>query len=118
MAAALLASPVYAQGGFLREADDIPLAPALEEAADGAAFTGAAGRLLALTASGAATGADVRAFYEAAMAPLGWSQPPGSDGPLVFQRGRERLTITIVANGAVVQVRYRLVTRGASMALD
>lgn len=106
-----------AQTRFLAEADDIPLPDALTEAADrGATFTSSDGRLIEAHASGATSASDVRAFYVAAMPTLGWSQPPGD--PLVFRRGRERLTIGITEQGALVDVNFRIVASAASLALD
>ncbi|MGE3141956.1 MAG: hypothetical protein AB7L65_01435 [Hyphomonadaceae bacterium] len=113
-----LCAPATAQNNFLAEADDIPLAPGLEETVFGAAFAGADGRLLETTAAGEGSAAAVRAFYLAAMPPLGWSLAPGEEGPLLFQRGREQLLIAIDSEGPRVTARYRLTIRGAAMALD
>lgn len=84
----------------------------------GAAFAGADGRLVETTASGDATAESVRDFYQSALPPLGWSAVPRQHGPMVFQRGRERLMIFVASEGPRVRVRYRLVSRAASMALD
>ena len=118
IAAFLTATAWAQQPSFLAEAEDVPLPPGLEETVFGAAFAGADGRLVETTAAGETTAEAVRGFYDAAMPPLGWAAIPRSDGPQVFQRGRERLTISLVQEGPRVHVRYRLVSRAASMALD
>jgi hypothetical protein len=117
--AAFLAVPAWAQQpAFLAEAEDVPLPPGVEETVFGASFAGADGRLVETTADGETTAEAVRSFYDSAMPPLGWGAIPRTDGPQVFQRGREQLTIHIAQEGPRVHVRYRLVSRAASMALD
>ena len=109
----------HADTRFLAAFDDIPLAPGLAERADAAfAFAEPEGRIAETTAAGAAEEGAVRAYYRAALQALGWALETDA-ARMDFVRGRERLTLAFArgTDGAVT-VRYRMVARPASLALD
>lgn len=118
--ALLAAAPAHAETRFLAAFDDIPLAPGLAEVANSAfAFAAAEGRIAESTATGREADLPaVRAWYAQALPALGWALQSDA-GDLVFARGRERLTVTLArgSDGAAT-VRFRLVARPASLALD
>ena len=104
---------------FLAAFDDVPIAPGLTERGD-AAFTFAApeGRIEETTAAGGAQEAVVRAYYRDALPALGWALN-GDAADMIFVRGRERLTLVFVrGSDGALSVRYRVITRPASLALD
>jgi len=114
-----LAAPVRAETHFLAAFDDVPLAPGLTERADAAfTFTTPEGRIEEAAASGAAEEGAVRAYYRAALPALGWAlEDDGAD--MAFARGRERLTLAFArGSDEVLRVRYRVIARPASLALD
>ena len=119
LCAAVCADEARADTRFLTAFDDVPLAPGLTERAD-AAFTFAApeGRIEEATATGAAQEGTVRAYYRDALPALGWALN-GDAADMVFVRGRERLTLVFVrGSDGALRVRYRVIARPASLALD
>lgn len=115
-----LVATAQAETRFLAAFDDVPLAPGLSERAEAAfVFAGAGGRIAETAASGAASAtADVRRYYAEALPALGWALEQAGEG-LVGVRGRERLTLAFVrGSDDAVTVRFRLVSRPASLALD
>lgn len=109
-----------AQARFLATFEDVPLAPGLEEQA-GRAFTfaGPGGAIEETVAAGAADEGAVRSFYRLGLEALGWSLEDDGGRRLAFARGRERLTLTFTpGSDGRLSVRYRMVARGASLALD
>lgn len=112
----LQAPSAFAETRFLTAFEDIPLAPGLGERAEVEfAFTAAEGRIAEAMAEGRATEGAVRAYYGEALPALGWA----AEGADSFVRGRERLTLAYAtgSDGALI-VRFRLVARPASLALD
>ncbi|MGE0740211.1 MAG: hypothetical protein AB7O98_02625 [Hyphomonadaceae bacterium] len=92
--ALICVAPAYAQTRYSAHVEDFPLPPGFERIFEYAPYSGEAGRIVVMDGLGAGSPASVRAFYEAALPPLGWSFSPGDEG-LVFQRGRQRLTLII-----------------------
>lgn len=113
VAVAAITAPAFAEGRFFSAIEDLPLAPGLEETSVDYAFAGEEGRIIGAEAQGSGSPEAVRAFYRETLPALGWSQSPGagSDGELVFQRGRERLSLTIDEAEAGAQVGVRLSVR-------
>jgi hypothetical protein len=109
-AALTLAAPAFAQTAYFAAIDDVPLPAGFAEIGGGWSFAGAAGRIVEARARGSAGGLAVRDFYDAALPPLGWSLSPQADGTLVFERGRESLSFTVVAEAGVTTLGVRLVT--------
>lgn len=118
VAALICATAAHAEARFFSGIDDLPLAPGLSEA-QSFQFDEAGGRITGATASGRATPAAVRAFYTETLPALGWSSSPnGESRDLVFLRGRERLTLSIVASGDGASLEVRLLVRPAAMNAD
>jgi hypothetical protein len=112
----LQAPAAVAETRFLAAFEDIPLAPGLGERAEAAfVFVAAEGRIAEAMAAGRNTEGAVRAYYGGALPALGWA----AEGADSFVRGRERLTLAYAtgSDGALT-VRFRLVARPASLALD
>lgn len=117
LVAVLIASPAFADTRFFAAMEDVPVAPGLSEGA-GYQFEEAGGRIVGAAASGRATPAAVRAFYNDTLPALGWSLSPTGTDELVFLRGRERLTLAIRSQGQGAMLDVRLFTRPASMNAD
>jgi len=118
--AAFALGQAQAETRFLAAFDDVPLAPGLSERADAAfAFASGEGRIAETSAAGQGGEAAVRAWYAEALPALGWARQNPSEDDLTFVRGRERLTLAFATgpDGALT-VRFRLVARPASLALD
>ena len=113
----VLAAPAFAEARFFRTLEDVPLPPGLTEVDAGFAFEGEAGRIVTARAEGRAAAAAVRDFYVDTLPALGWSLSPGGEA-IVFQRGRERLTLSISTRDAGTRLEARLVVRPASMSGD
>lgn len=116
----LMLGAAHAQTAFLSAFDDVPLPPGLQERVGaGYAFASDLGRIEEADAAGPAEEGAVRTYYRAALPALGWSLEVDDGAGLAFARGRERLTLAFRrgSDGALA-VRYRLVTRTASLALD
>ena len=109
----------HADTRFLAAFEDVPLAPGLTERADAAfAFAAPEGRIAETAAGGAAEEGTVRAYYRAALPALGWAVESDA-AEIVFVRGRERLTLTFAqGSDGALSVRYRVIARPASLALD
>ncbi len=79
---------------FLSVLDDMPLAPGLTELSDQAAdFETPAGRIIDAAAQGEGTSTTVATFYDKTLPALGWVR----EGPGLFVRDHERLTIAVAA---------------------
>ena len=111
-----LSGAAVAETRFLAALDDVPLAPGLEERADATfAFASAEGRIAEAAASGRTTRTAVNGYYAEALPALGWTL----DRADTFVRGRERLTLDYgLGSDGALTVRFRLVARPASLALD
>lgn len=111
LAALAVATPIAAQTEYFAEIDDLPLPPGFAtEAAAGTLFAVDGSRLVIMQAAGAASPAAVRDFYLASLPELGWALSPGGDA-LVFQRGREQLTLDIATEAQGSRLRVELVQR-------
>jgi hypothetical protein len=94
-AALVCAAPAYAETRYFSELSDVPMPPGFEESDTAVGFDGAGGRLVMARAAGDLPSQEVRSFYAECLPALGWALVPRTDGVLMFQRGRERLTFTI-----------------------
>jgi len=104
LVASVLTGGAAAQGSFLRDVDDLPLAPGLTERAEAATvFDKPGGRVVETIATGAADRGSVIAFYTQTLPALGWT-PQGDQR---WQREGEVLAIDI-ASGAPLVVRFFL----------
>ncbi|HEY1723705.1 MAG TPA: hypothetical protein VGG27_20860, partial [Magnetospirillaceae bacterium] len=74
---------------FLKEIDDLPLAPGLVEQPGGTLFDSPQGRIVEATAQGSLMEVEARQFYDESLPELGWT--PISSG--VYRRDKEVLTI-------------------------
>ncbi|MBM3559418.1 MAG: hypothetical protein FJX53_05995 [Alphaproteobacteria bacterium] len=99
LALALTAGAALAQGGFLRDVDDLPLAPGLTERAEAATvFDKPGGRVVDTIASGTLDRGSVVSFYATALPALGWTPR----GELRWQREGEVLAIDIAGGTPLV----------------
>lgn len=118
LAAALAAGFGFAAGGalaetrFLKDIEDMPLAPGLAEVeGEGIVFDKPEGRIVRTLARGNVPAAAVRSFYVKTLPALGWvgSGTGTWTGTLAYARERERLEITIESSGdGPVTVRFAL----------
>lgn len=92
----LLASPVYAADvTYSTILPDLPLMHGMtEQANDAVVFDKASGRIVDLTAISSAAPADILAFYQKTLPPLGWQMQ--SSG--TFVREQEKLVISFDSN--------------------
>lgn len=71
----LLPAVVFAGGGFLSGAEDVPLPPPLSEApSSGMVFDSPQGRIVDADATGDMTEAELIAFYAQTLPQLGWTR--------------------------------------------
>jgi hypothetical protein len=111
----LCTSPVaHAETHFLKQLDDVPLAPGLKETDTRAfAFDGPTGRIDEAVAVGQVQPRDVRAYYAQSLPSLGWKRGPEAE--LVYHRPPERLTLQLEKpSDGLTEIRFRLVTRIAA----
>ena len=104
-------SPALARDAYLSLAPDIPLAPGLSEFDGGqVVFDKPEGRIVRIEAERLETegaGDGVPAFYRETLPNLGWqlnSANNGADNVLTFQRGGERLLITMQSERVVFKL--------------
>jgi hypothetical protein len=98
------AIPALANGGFLTEIEDLPLAQGLTEAPGGLLFDTADGRIVEAIASGNVDAQQVRGFYAETLPQLGWQ----SLGGLTFRRDNEILHVVIEDKHHPIVVRFSL----------
>lgn len=107
---------------YLRLIEDVPLPQGYREAGEAVVFEGTAGRIVQTSIIGRAGREAARRFYLDALPVLGWSSAPEAGGDLIFNRGRERLSIVFSESQATAPnlsaVQFRLVTRPASLTPD
>jgi hypothetical protein len=113
----LLATAAFAETVFLRDMEDLPLAPSFTEIGPRAvAFATPEGRLGVAVATGEGEEAAIIGFYAASLPQLGWS---AGEKPNSFVRGRDRLTLSFArASDGALEVTYTLLSRPASQAVD
>ncbi|MDR3440451.1 hypothetical protein [Telmatospirillum sp.] len=97
--------PAQAEGTFLTELEDLPLAPGLAEAPGGVLFDSPTGRIVEATAHGDTTAEQVVAFYAQTLPELGWQKV----GPSSYRRDNEMLKIEVEARHRPLLVRFSLV---------
>lgn len=98
-AVCLLGAASAGAADFLSGTEDVPLMAGLTEQSDGTVvFDTAAGRIVEVTAAGAATAGEVRAFYGETLPHLGWTG--GGDGA-VWRREGEELRLQFPRPGVV-----------------
>lgn len=118
VAALVCAAPAYAETRYFSELSDMPMPPGFEESDTAVGFDGAGGRLVMARAAGDLPSQEVRSFYAECLPALGWGLVPRADGVLMFQRGRERLTLTVHAENGRTLLGADLVVLPASMNAD
>lgn len=107
--AVLLLAPVAGgaqpSGGFVAGLEDVPLPADFSVVRDSTTvFDKPEGRIVESYATGPGSSAAVLAFYDEALAHLGWERL----GPGRFLREGELLQIEIIAHDGPLTVRYRL----------
>lgn len=92
----LLASPAYAVDvTYSTILPDLPLMQGMtEQASDAVVFDKASGRIVELTAISTSSPADILAFYQKTLPPLGWQM----QGSGTFVREQEKLVISFDSN--------------------
>jgi len=110
-AAITFAGPAFAETAYFAGIDDLPLPAGFEEVISAPAFRGDDGQIVFGAAEGSASAAQVRAFYDASLPPLGWAFSPGGEDALIFQRGRETLSVSIREGAQRTRLSVQLVTR-------
>lgn len=78
-----------ADSTFLKEVDDLPLAPGLVEQPGGTLFDAPQGRIVEASAQGSLMEVEARQFYDASLPQLGWTQV----GSSTYRRDKEMLRI-------------------------
>lgn len=101
----LSVSASLAEGAFLTELEDLPLAPGLAETPGGMLFDSPTGRIVEATARGDATAEQVISFYAQTLPELGWQKV----GPSSYRRDNEVLKIDVEARKRPLLVRFSLV---------
>ncbi len=106
LAAAMVALPLLAYGAdstFLKEVDDLPLAPGLVEQPGGTLFDAPQGRIVEASAQGPVMEVEARQFYDESLPQLGWQQV----GSSTYQRDKEVLRIDY-SEGTPMTVHFSL----------
>ena len=91
--ATLFAAPASSSAAdataFLKEVDDLPLAPGLIEQPGGTLFDAPQGRIVEASAEGRLLEVEARQFYDESLPQLGWTQT----GSSTYRRDKEVLRI-------------------------
>jgi hypothetical protein len=106
LGAALIAltSPARAaDSAFLKEVDDLPLAPGLVEQPGGTLFDAPQGRIVEASAQGRLMEVEARQFYDESLPQLGWTQV----GSSTYRRDKEMLRIEY-SDGTPMTVHFSL----------
>ena len=92
----VLALPAYAADvAYSTILPDLPLMQGMtEQASDAVVFDKPSGRIVDLTATSTAAPADILAFYQKTLPPLGWHM----QGSGIFVREQEKLVISFDSN--------------------
>ena len=114
---AVLAAPAHAQTAYFAAIPDLPLPPGFSEAPADAAFEGAGRVVFAEALADGDQALPARDFYYETLPQLGWATSI-EGGAVVFQRGRERLHLFLIREGAHVRLRVQLAAQPASMNTD
>ena len=114
-ALAFLTTPALAaEGGFLKEVDDLPLPAGFVELPGGTLFEAPQGRIVEATVQGNMLEVEARQFYDQTLPELGWSRT----GPDEFQRDKEVLRFEISLDGMRINIHFSLAPFKASGADD
>jgi hypothetical protein len=100
----LAGSALAADAVFLKEVDDLPLAPGLTEQPGGTLFDTPQGRIVEATAQGPLLEVEVRQFYDENLPQLGWAQV----GPSTYRRDKEVLHIQYSEGGMPIVVHFSI----------
>jgi hypothetical protein len=100
---ALFVALALGASSWIEGVEDLPLMPQLTRSATPpVVFDKPEGRIVQASAEGLVPAGDVRRFYESALPQLGWK----AAGPLVWVRGKEKLTIELTATHNHTNVRF------------
>lgn len=92
---------------FLRDVEDLPLAPGLQEdVGAGVYFDKPGGRIVEAVAFGAAGQADAASFYRETLPALGWAFVSGGPGAQHWRRGGENLRIELAQKEGQLVVHF------------
>ena len=99
------------EAAFVAGTEDVPLMPGLADLADRlVVFDAPGGRIVEAFATGAVGRAELRRFYDEALAALGWH----AVRPFVWTRASETLTIDVPEEtGGKAVVRFSIHPRGS-----
>jgi len=106
LGAAMIAAPQTGHASattFLKEVDDLPLAPGLVELPGGTLFEEPEGRIVEASARGDLMEVVARQFYDESLPQLGWTQI----GSSTYERDKERLHISY-SEGMPMTVHFSL----------
>lgn len=94
-----------ADGDFLRDVEDLPLAPGLAEDSSGSlAFDTAGGRIVEAYAHGDVSENQVLRFYQETLPQLGWA----AESARQYHRDGERLRLSVTRGTGGIIVHYSL----------
>lgn len=105
LCATLVPTLAAAEGAFLSEMEDLPLAPGLSEAPGGVLFDSPSGRIVEATAQGDVGADQVLAFYAQTLPELGWQKI----GAASYRRDNELLKIEVEAKHGPLHVHFSVV---------
>ncbi len=100
---------------FLETIQDIPLPAGFAELAEPVEFETPFGRIVEVSAEGKGTVDQSRFFFEESLPAFGWVL---KEQPLVFERGNERLYISLISGDGIVRSEFKLVVRPASSIMN
>lgn len=100
---------------FLETIQDIPLPAGFVELAGSVEFETPFGRIVEATAEGRGTIELSNAYYRDSLPAFGWGLV---EAPLVFERGNERLYISLMDGDGIVHVGFKLVVKPASSIMN
>ena len=118
MLAALEFAPAYAlaQTRFLSVMEDIPLPPGFGELPGAVVLSRDGARMAEARAMGPGAPEAALAYYEEALAALGWAPRPGRE--MLYLRGRERLSLGAETSGRRTLLRFTRIEPAPASSLD
>lgn len=118
MLAALEFAPAYAlaQTRFLSVMEDIPLPPGFGELPGAVVLSRDGARMAEARAMGPGAPEAALAYYEEALAALGWAPRPGPE--MLYLRGRERLSLGAETSGRRTLLRFTRIEPAPASSLD